>query len=143
LAQSAGQPTLTALSLTLYRQRTSYYRELEQAGTSLEVAAWLDWFADRALEAQVHTLAWLEFLIAKTRLLDRLRGQLNVRQEKALLRLLREGPEGYKGGLTAGKYVSITGTSAATARRDLAELVTLGALVRTGERRGARYGLSL
>ena len=143
LAQSAGQPTLTALSLTLYRQRTSYYRELEQASTSLEVAVWLDWFADRVLEAQAHTLEWLEFLIAKTRLLDRLRGRLNARQEKALLRVLREGPEGFKGGLTAGKYVSITGASAATARRDLAELVTLGALVRTGERRGARYGLSL
>ncbi len=37
------------------------------------------------------------FLIDKTRLLDQMRGQLNARQEKALLRMLREGPEGSAG----------------------------------------------
>ncbi len=58
---------------------------------------------------------------------------------KALLRMLREGPEGFKGGLSAGNYASITGASPATATRDLADLVTNGALVRTGERRHARY----
>lgn len=141
LAQSAGQPTLTALSLVLQRQRSRYYRELELASASLEVSGWLDWFADRVIEAQAHTLAWLEFLIAKARLFDRLREKLNLRQEKALLRLMREGPEGFKGGLSAGKYCTITGASPATARRDLAELVALGALLRTGERRGTRYVL--
>jgi Fic family protein len=141
LAQSAGQPTLTALSLVLLRQRSRYYRELELASASLEVSGWLDWFADRVIEAQAHTLAWLEFLIAKARLFDRLREKLNARQEKALLRLMREGPEGFKGGLSAGKYCTITGASPATARRDLAELVALGALLRTGERRGTRYVL--
>ena len=141
LAQSAGQPTLTALSLVLQRQRSRYYRELELASASLEVSGWLDWFADRVIEAQAHTLAWLEFLIAKARLFDRLREKLNARQEKALLRLMREGPEGFKGGLSAGKYCTITGASPATARRDLAELVALGALLRTGERRGTRYVL--
>lgn len=50
-----------------------------------------------------------------------------------------DGPEGFEGGLRAGKYASITGASAATATRDLAELVAIGALVRTGERRHARY----
>jgi len=142
LAQSAGQPTLTAISLMLQRQRSRYYRELELASTSLDAYAWLDWFADQVIEAQAHTLAWLEFLIAKARLFDRLRGQLNARQEKALLRLMREGPDGFKGGLSAGKYCSITGASPATARRDLAELVSLGALLRTGERRGTRYELA-
>lgn len=141
LAQSAGQPTLTALSLVLQRQRSRYYRELELASASLEVSGWLDWFADRVIEAQAHTLAWLEFLIAKARLFDRLREKLNLRQEKALLRLMRDGPDGFKGGLSAGKYCAITGASPATARRDLAELVALGALLRTGERRGTRYVL--
>jgi Fic family protein len=81
----------------------------------------------------------VEFLIEKTRLLDRLRGQLNSRQEKALLRMLREGPEGFKGGLSAGNYATITGASPATATRDLADLVAKGALTRAGERRHARY----
>src|SRR4051794_28491530 len=55
----------------------------------------------------------VEFLIDKTKLLDRLRGHLNERQEKALLRILREGPEGFKGGLSAGNYASITRASPA------------------------------
>lgn len=60
-----------------------------------------------------------------------------------LLRVLQEGPEGFKGGLSAGNYVSIAKTSPATARRDLADLVDKGALNRTGERRHARYHLSI
>jgi Fic family protein len=64
---------------------------------------------------------------------------LNDRQEKALLRMLREGPEGFQGGLSAGNYATITGASPATATRDLAEMVERGALRRTGERRHARY----
>jgi Fic family protein len=141
LAQGTGQPSLTALSLILQRHRARYYRELEMANKTLEVVGWLDWFADRVLEAQAHTLASVEFILAKARLLDRLRGQLNARQEKALLRLMREGPEGFKGGLSAGKYSSLTGAPPATARRDLADLVALGALVRTGQLRGTRYWL--
>lgn len=68
-----------------------------------------------------------------------MRGKLNERQEKALLRMLREGPEGFQGGLSAANYQSITGASPATATRDLAEMVELRALRRTGERRHARY----
>ena len=82
-------------------------------------------------------------MIDKTRLLDRVRGQLNDRQEKALLRMMREGPEGFTGGLSAGKYASITGASPATATRDLSEMVAAGALVRDGELRHARYHLAI
>src|SRR6266566_7906596 len=103
----------------------------------------LMWFADVAIEAQRRTIALVEFLIDKTKLLDRLKGQLNARQEKALFRMFREGPEGFQGGLSAGKYTSITGASPATTTRDLADLVAKGALVREGERRYARYRLSI
>src|SRR5438552_1509309 len=63
-----------------------------------------------------------EFIIERTRLLDRLRGHLNPRQEKALLRMLREGPDGFKGGLSAANYIIIAGASPATATRDLADI---------------------
>ena len=53
--------------------------------------------------------------------------------------MLREGPDGFKGGLSAGNYATITGTSPATATRDLSDLVEKGALIRSGERRHARY----
>ena len=85
----------------------------------------------------------VEFLIDKARLLDRLRGKLNSRQEAALLRMLDEGPAGFKGGLSAGNYISITKAAPATATRDLGELVEMGALMRTGERRHTRYHLAI
>jgi Fic family protein len=143
LAQSLGQPTLTALAATTLTKRKAYYDALEAANQNDEITAWLAWFAATAIEAQRRTIAQVEFLIDKTRLLDRLRGQLNERQERALLRMLREGPEGFEGGLSAGNYVTITGASPATATRDLMDMVARGALVRAGERRHARYHVAI
>jgi Fic family protein len=143
LAQSFGQPTLIALAATILSRRKAYYAALEAANKGNEVTAWLSWFAGIAIEAQRRTTARVEFLIEKTRLLDGLRGQLNSRQEKALLRMLREGPEGFKGGLSAGNYVTISGGSPATATRDLVDLVEKGALLRVGERRHARYHIAI
>ena len=57
--------------------------------------------------------------------------------------MFREGPEGFSGGLSAGKYATITGASAATATRDLVDLVDKGALIRAGERKHARYQLNI
>lgn len=57
--------------------------------------------------------------------------------------MLREGPEGFKGSLSASNYAKITGASPATTTRDLTDLVARGALVRTGELRHARYHLNL
>ena len=130
---------LTALAATILARRKSYYEALEAANKQNEITAWLAWFAGAAIEAQRRTIALVEFLIDKAKLLDRLKGQLNERQEKALLRMFREGPEGFKGGLSAGKYSVITDASPATATRDLADLVARGALLRAGERRHARY----
>jgi Fic family protein len=143
LAQGLGQPTLTALAATILARRKNYYEALEAANKENEITRWLMWFAGVAIEAQRRTIALVEFLIDKTKLLDRLKGLLNQRQEKALLRMFREGPEGFRGGLSAGKYSTITGASRATATRDLADLIAKGALIREGERRYARYRLSV
>jgi Fic family protein len=143
LAQGLGHPTLTALAETILLRRKVYYAALEAANRDNEVTKWLAWFAGTAIEAQRRTAARIEFLIDKTRLLDRLRGEINERQEKALLRILREGPEGFKGGLSASNYMKITGASPATARRDLADLVEKGALTRSGERRYTRYFVAI
>jgi Fic family protein len=142
LAQGTGQPSLTALSLLIHRRRKGYYAQLEAANKTLDVEPWLGWFADLVLAAQAHTLEGLDFLLANTRLWDRLRGQLNARQEKALSRLMRAGVDGFAGGLSAGKYMALTGAPAATARRDLGRLVELGALRRTGQLKGTRYWLA-
>jgi Fic family protein len=138
-----GETILIALGTAILKHHRGYYDALEAANKHNEVSAWLVWFAGIALEAQRRTTAHVEFLIAKTRLLDRVRGTLNGRQLKAVLRMLEEGPEGFKGGLSAGNYSTITGTTAATTTRDLTDLVDKGVLVRSGERRYSRYRLEL
>lgn len=143
LAQSLGQPSLIALATTILARRARYYDALEDANKANEITPWLTWFAGATIEAQRRTLALIEFIIDKTKLFDRLGAEINERQKKALLRMFQEGPEGFKGGMSAGKYGTITGASPATTTRDLADLVEKGALVREGERRHARYLLTV
>jgi Fic family protein len=143
LAESLGQPTLIALAATILMRRKAYYETLEAANKQNEITNWVAWFAGIAIEAQRRTIALVDFLIDKIKLLDRLRGELNVRQTKALMRMFREGPEGFKGGLSAGKYTAITGSSPATTTRDLSDLVSKGAVTREGELRHARYRLNV
>ena len=132
-----------ALAATILARRAHYYAALDAANKQNEITDWLAWLAGVTIEAQRRTIALIEFLIDRTKLLDRLAGQLNDRQQKALQRMFKEGPEGFKGGLSAGKYSTITGASPATTTRDLSDLTEKGALIREGERRHARYKLSI
>ena len=143
LAQSLEAPTLTALAATINRYKKAYYTQLHRASQTNRIDAWMVWFADIVLEAQGRTIESIRFLIEKPRLLDRLRGRINARQEKALIRMMAEGPDGFVGGLSAHNYRTITEAASATATRDLAELVELGALERVGERRYTRYHLTI
>jgi len=143
LSRALGRPSLIALSSALESRRKRYYEELGRASRTLEITRWLVFFAEAVLDAQQSSLAKIEFLIRKTRFFERFRDLLNDRQEKALIRMFREGEDGFKGGMSSKNYVAITRCSPATATRDLANLVTLGAMTRTGERKHARYFLNL
>ncbi len=143
LARAISVPTFSALSKSLLGHRKDYYAMLEAASTTLVIDDWLSWFADRALEAQSSADELVRFLIEKTRFMDRLRGSLNDRQEKVLLRMLAEGPDGFTGGLSAGNYATISGAPPSTITRDLSDLVQKGALLRTGERKATRYRLAI
>lgn len=143
LAQSIGQPSLIALSYTIERDRKAYYDQLEAHQKTLEVTPWLLWFAETVLKAQAVTLERVAFFIAKAQFYDKHRASLNERQAKVIERMFREGPSGFTGGLSAENYISISGSSRATATRDLHDLVETGALTRTGERRHTRYWLKL
>jgi Fic family protein len=74
---------------------------------------------------------------------DRFRDQLNERQLRMLRRTLEEDPKGFEGGMSAQKYMSITGASKATATRDLQDLATQGLLAPFGGGRSTRYNLNL
>jgi len=141
ISQGLGQSTLIALSQVIHNKRKAYYDMLEKNNKTNEITGWLIYFAQTLLDAQSHTLAGIEFLIGKTKFFDRFRGQLNDRQEKAIIRMFKEGPQGFEGGLSTEKYIRITGTSRATATRDLQDLTGKGALSQTGRLKGTRYYL--
>ena len=143
LAQGVGQPVLIAVSKVLERRKKEYYEALERCNRVLEVGHWVKFFADVILQAQAESIELLYFLIEKSRLLTNLSGQLNPRQEKVLMRMFREGPRGFDGGLSAENYITIIKTSRATATRDLTDLVEKRALVKTGELRHTRYWLNI
>jgi len=143
LAQAIGEPSLTALSHRIESERKEYYRQLELANKGLEVSAWLEYFCGEVLSAQQWTLAQVRFLVDKAKFHDRFRGRFNDRQQKVLERMFREGTEGFKGGLSADKYTSIAKCSRATSTRDLAQLVSIGALNKTGQLKGTRYWLAI
>jgi Fic family protein len=143
LAQNLGRPSLIALAYTIERKRKDYYAALERNNKETEITGWLRYFSNTVLEAQNNTIKRVDFYIAKAKLYERLRGQLNERQDKVIARMFREGIDGFKGGLSAENYISISRTSRATATRDLQDLVEKGALTKTGELRHTRYHLVL
>ncbi|MCE2890664.1 MAG: Fic family protein, partial [Hyphomonadaceae bacterium] len=142
LAQATSAPSLTVLSEAIKLHRRAYYAKLHEASLSNKIDPWIDWFGETVLAAQQNTRRRVLFVIAKTRMLSELQSRINARQERALLRLFEAGPSGFEGGMSASNYQKITGASPATATRDLVNLVDLGAIIRTGENRNARYWLN-
>jgi len=143
LAQNLGQPTLIALAYTIERKRKDYYAELEHNNKRLRIDDWMMYFANTVLQAQDNTIKRVDFYIAKAKFYEKFRVQLNERQAKVVARMFREGVDGFKGGLAADNYISISKTSRATATRDLQDLVEKGALAKSGELRHTRYFLKL
>ena len=93
-------------------------------------------------ETQDHTQRMIDFLIEKSRYYRCFEKELNERQRKVVERIFREGVNGFKGGLSAYNYITITGATASTATRDLQRMVEIGAFKKTGERKGTRYYLN-
>jgi len=143
LAEGMNKPSIVILSQTLLKYRKTYYQALSKASLALEITDWLLWFATIVIEAQRNTLAHIDFIVHKSKLFERMQSQLNARQEKALLRIFQEGPEGFSGGLSAANYMQITKATSATTTRDLGSLVQKGALCKTGIRKSTRYFMNI
>lgn len=143
LSQGIGRPTLIALSHTIESSKKDYYEALHRNSQGLDIGPWLHYFSQTILQAQAYTQQLIDHLIDKTRFFQTYGHLFNDRQLKVMQRMFREGVAGFKGGLSADNYVAITGTSAATATRDLQKLVEMGALHRTGTLKGTRYHLRL
>lgn len=139
LAESLGRPVLFSISSAIDKDKKLYYKQLNRASQSLDINEWLIYFAELLIEAQKEGLRMIAHSVYKTKFFDRWSSQLNPRQLKALKKMFGAGPDGFKGGMTTKKYVSITGVSKATATRDLRELVEAGILFPLGEGRAVHY----
>lgn len=136
---------MLSLSETIESNKKAYYDSLKKAQRSNEITDWLHYFVETILAAQAQTEKLIDFTLQKAKFFDRYRDRFNERQRKVINRMLEEGPEGFEGGMNAGKYVRIAKTSKATATRDLQYLMEIGAFKRLGEAggRSTRYQVNL
>lgn len=143
LSQGLGRPAFLSLSRAIEANRKQYYEALQEGQQSNEITPWVTWFITVALEAQIQAEEQIEFTLKKTKLFDRWRDRLNARQNQILRRMLEEGPHGFEGGMSAKKYMTITGASKATATRDLQDLADKGIVVPAGGGRSIHYKINL
>jgi Fic family protein len=143
IAQSIDRPSLISLATIIEANKKKYYSLLEKSNTTLEITDWLTYFARTVLDALEHTLKRIDFLVEKTKFFDRYSNQLNERQLKVVKRLFDSGHKGFKGGLSAKNYMSISKSSASTATRDLHELIEKKILIKTGALKSTRYFLNV
>ena len=141
LSQSIGAPALSGLSRQIVAKKSLHYNALERNNQELEITDWLLYFGKTLIAAKQYVLASVERVLQKSVIYGKYAKELNERQKKAVDRLFEAEPEGFAGGLSAGKYITITKAPRATATRDLQKLVELGILCKTGERRHTRYWL--
>ena len=143
--QDLNQPAFLSLSCILYQRRKKYYEELSHASKySLEVTDWVHFFLECIVEALKDAKKIVFFIIEKTKFWRHHEAHLDDKQAKALKRMFDSGPGGFEGGMTAKKYVKITGCSKATATRDLKDLLEKGCLLKGhAEGRGTHYYLNL
>lgn len=143
LSQGMRRPVYFSLSQAIDSDRQAYYSALKEGQRSNEISAWISYFVKTVLLAQENAEAQIGFTLKKTRLFDRVGDDLNERQRKVILRMLAAGPEGFEGGMSAKKYISISKTSKPTATRDLQGLMRMDVLVPAGGGRSARYHLNI
>lgn len=143
LSQGVGRPILLSLSAAIEAKRNDYYDALNAAQYTNDATDWIEYFVRTCLEAQIQAEEKISFTLKKTKLFDRFGAQMNERQIKVVRRMLEEGPDGFEGGMSTKKYITITQTSKATATRDLQELAALGVLVSEGAGRSTRYKVNI
>ena len=69
--------------------------------------------------------------------------QFGIRTDHRSIPPAEQGVDGFKGGLSAENYISITGAPRTTVTRDLNDLVAKGALTKTGQLKYTCYHLNI
>jgi Fic family protein len=143
LSQGFGYPVILSLSQIIEAEKKAYYAALHAASRSNEITAWIRYFVNVLLKAQNEVEVQIDFILKKSAWFDAYENVLNERQSKVIKRMMEEGPDGFEGGMSAKKYMAITGTSKATATRDLQQLQEIKVFQQRGSGRSVRYALDL
>ena len=144
LSQDLGFPCVLSLSKAIFASKKHYYAELNLASQdSLDISKWLHYFVNTVYQAQCDAEKGVAFVVEKSKFWKKFTGLLNLRQEKVILRMFKEGVDGFEGGMSARKYMVIANCSKATATRDLGELLQLGCFSASGGGRSVRYDIVL
>lgn len=146
LAQDENLSTrFYSLSKTILAHRKSYYRILEATtkNCSLDVTDWLIWFLEHYSIAVDDAIKQIDIVLLKSKFwLVHSDTALNARQKKVLNKLLDAGKDGFEGGMTTRKYVSLTKVSRATAYRELIDMVEKNCLIPLSTKgRSSAYGI--
>lgn len=139
---SLKEKTMLCLSKAIEAEGEKFEKQLNKARKTLKVKNWLQYFAFVIQKAQEIGEKRIQFAIVSYRFLDTFQHKLNKREQQVLLQMI-EQPEEFENEISAKHYMGITGTSKATATRDLQELRDLGILLPVGSGRSARYQLHL
>lgn len=143
LAEKLEIPIFVGLSKAIEKDKSRYYNELKKAQRNLQITDWVHYFFDILNAALINSKNIVTFTLKKVRFFDSFQDQLNERQLKAINKMMEQGQEGFKGGMTAKKYISITKTSKATATRDLQQLAEMNAFTKVGAGRSVSYELNM
>lgn len=131
LSQELSRPVLLSLSTGIEQNRKTYYKELSFASSQdMNINGWIGYFVKTIYEAQLDAKDKIGFILKKSKFWNDYASHLNERQSKVIGRMFKEGVGGFKGGMTAQKYMKICNCSKATATRDLSELLKLSCLER-------------
>ncbi|MFV0431708.1 MAG: Fic family protein [Alphaproteobacteria bacterium] len=142
LSQSLKRSVIIGISEIINQEKKTYYKELAAYSPDNHIDGWIEYFANMILKAQQHSLEQIEFIIAKGQFMLRYANKMNSRQTKAILRIFEAGIQGFKGGLSAKNYMTITDAPSTTTTRDLNDLVNKGILTKTGHLKATRYWLN-
>lgn len=143
LSQGVGHPVMLSLSDAIEANKKQYYAALSIASKSNEITEWIQYFINVVLTAQTSVEEQINFTLSKSKYYEHYETQLNERELKVIHRMMQAGLRGFEGGMSAKKYMTITGVSKATATRDLQHLHEIKALKQIGSGRSVRYELNL
>jgi Fic family protein len=134
-----------SLSSQIMAERNVYYNVLEHCQKhDGDITDWLNWFLGCFCRAIKSSEGMLVIVLNKASFWKSHSGDsLTERQRKVINRLLDAGKDGFTGGLTTKKYVSLAKVSRATAFREIDHLMKLRIIKQnSGRGRNVSYDLN-